>query len=436
MAGKLAEIIAALHDESAHKDALARLKKIGCATLGLDDAAELVLAAPGPFPPPENAWSADTSSKLLYLARNVVGHVQPDARADAVAAAVERVFSSLSEQARSASLQVLTALGTPAAARVYARLLVAHAKELAAPRGPRPVLVPHFTTAGAAGKPSRATKAVAAELFPSLFPAAGEAGLAGTVYGVLLAFLEAGLVSAEAFREQEPSFVALLRREIAGARAHQQVSEPGRINWKHNAPYAAHRHLAGIALDVAGWWESPSILEAVEGCADLTDPHLRLLRAMSLMRLGTWVPGDELAWIAAHPRERWWLRRGMEELGRPHAELPPACTDQRQLAAGAMVEWLCFGTELGREPDEIELVHMQTHAPARSRGRSLPLDYYFFRFRVTEDHWAQKDGWMLGMAGGYPRVTGGTTESDGRTFSRFAKWEEKPLREHVADYLE
>ena len=35
-------------------------------------------------------------------------------------------------------------------------------------------------------------------------------------------------------------------------------------------------------------------------------------------------------------------------------------------------------------------------------------DYYFYRFRVTDDHWSRKKGWMVGMAGGHesgsPRI--------------------------------
>src|SRR5690606_14542829 len=127
----------------------------------------------------------------------------------------------------------------------------------AAPKGPGLFVVPGFSPGSVGGRPSRVTRAVAAELFPAFFPVAEEPALADLVYGMFLGMLEAGLVSVDDAREQEPAFVALLRREVEGARAHQQVCEPGRINWKYQDPYADHRHLAGIALDIAGWWESP-----------------------------------------------------------------------------------------------------------------------------------------------------------------------------------
>lgn len=112
-----------------------------------------------------------------------------------------------------------------------------------------------------------------------------------------------------------------------------------------------------------------------------------------------------------------------------------------------MVDWLCFGTELGREPDEIELIHRETRPlvtrrelAGRSRnGRpsqsSRPVDYFFFKYRVTERHWSKKDGWMVGMAGPYFCDEQPTTSPGELTFSRFTKFGKLSLRKHVAEYL-
>jgi hypothetical protein len=63
-------------------------------------------------------------------------------------------------------------------------------------------------------------------------------------------------------------------------------------------------------------------------------------------------------------------------------------------------------------------------------------DYYLFRFRTKEPHWAAKDGWIAGVSGPYLRKDEPTTEPLGGTFSTFTKWDAKTPEEHVGDIRE
>lgn len=103
---------------------------------------------------------------------------------------------------------------------------------------------------------------------------------------------------------------------------------------------------------------------------------------------------------------------------------------------------MCFGTELGREPDEIVLFAKETRS--RSTGPRLvswlmkreKVDYFFFRYRVTEEHWAKERGWMVGMSGGYAQSAQPTSAHDGGTFSTFKSWDSKSSVEHIKEYLD
>lgn len=97
------------------------------------------------------------------------------------------------------------------------------------------------------------------------------------------------------------------------------------------------------------------------------------------------------------------------------------------LARADLVFWLCHPNELTSPPDEIELT---ATVDAPSATSDSPAQYYVFRYRVTEPHWAAKDGWMAGIAG--PYETAGGPQPHGRgTFSRFEAYDSRTPEEHV-----
>ncbi len=110
---------------------------------------------------------------------------------------------------------------------------------------------------------------------------------------------------------------------------------------------------------------------------------------------------------------------------------PPGVMDANQMRQGEialaeMVSWLAYGTELGSQPDAIELL-----GSIEMRTLDGPSDLFVFRFRTDEPHWAADRGWMVGVAGPYVRADQPTSNGLGHTFSRFAREDAMTVDEHV-----
>jgi hypothetical protein len=102
--------------------------------------------------------------------------------------------------------------------------------------------------------------------------------------------------------------------------------------------------------------------------------------------------------------------------------------DPRQgpIAQGDMVSWLAHGTELGAQPNAIELV-----GSIEVRASDGPCDLFVFRFRTDPPHWAADRGWMIGVAGPYLRSKQPTTTGLGYTFSVMAREDAMTVDDHV-----
>jgi hypothetical protein len=80
-------------------------------------------------------------------------------------------------------------------------------------------------------------------------------------------------------------------------------------------------------------------------------------------------------------------------------------------AESYLATWLEFPTELGRSPEEIELL-------TKIALEDDVYDYYVFKFRSSDPKWAAKLKWMIGVAGPYvPQSL--PYEVPKRIFSRF-----------------
>lgn len=400
--------------------AVAELAKLGrSGMLSIGDAEYLIVEATGEFPKPEYEWQ-DTASKLLSAARDAVRDKNPER----LFPSIERHFANLTKQSKQAALQIVTLASARAAGEVYIRLLNTHGQDLEGD------FIPTFD--------KRAGVEVANALFPSICALARNPSFAGPIFEMLLEFRQAGLVPSDVVKRFHGSLAAVLKAEVQQAR---KLQRPSGLGWRDEPPYSNHRDMIGLVFDLVGYLDSKSLLAVVLESGDLPDPRLRRFRALTLLRRGEKVSDGELDWIARSPRDRYWLFRQLHELDLA-GRLPESCLDQAALAEGNMVDWLCFGTELGREPDQIEL--FATESRSVSTGPRLiswlkkrsTVDYFFFRFRVNEEHWSKENGWMVGMAGGYARNDQPTTGHDGGTFSTFGSWESKSPAEHVAGYLE
>jgi hypothetical protein len=135
----------------------------------------------------------------------------------------------------------------------------------------------------------------------------------------------------------------------------------------------------------------------------------------------------EIAGLAQRPETRRGLYEALKSLGRE--DLFPEQYRTIQAAAEAdLVCWLLHPNELGAVPDALELMTI-----AKREYRNKYLEYYVFRYKMNDPHWAAKDGWMVGISGPYAKHTGLYSWAPG-TFSTFDSYESKTPEEHV-DWL-
>lgn len=203
------------------------------------------------------------------------------------------------------------------------------------------------------------------------------------------------------------------------------------IAWRWDDRYQDNRHQVSLWLDLMGYIDSEMVRDDLRIACALLDPRLVHFALLSLLRLGETVDPTRVEMVARSREMRGWLYDDLKKLEKLDL-FPSEFADQSALAESNMISWLTFGTELGREPDEIEQMGV-FRGEAEPDGD--PVDYYVFRFRVFPPHWAASDGWQAGIAGPFPAL-GGPNTHGGSTFSKFEKWESKSAKQHLLDILE
>jgi len=199
------------------------------------------------------------------------------------------------------------------------------------------------------------------------------------------------------------------------------------IAWRYADDYAEPRGTAAIAMDVLGHLGGNATVEELRASLAYTDPRLRYFAITSLLRLDEEVDDEHIAAVAEDPEMRGWLFGALAERDQIK-RIPRKYRKQEALAEADMVTWLVFPTELGVAPDEIELMEVVTDG----RGADA-LDFYLFRFRTLEPHWAAERGWTAGVSGPFRRGDQPTADALGGTFSSFTPWDDKTPEQHVAD---
>lgn len=165
-------------------------------------------------------------------------------------------------------------------------------------------------------------------------------------------------------------------------------------------------------------------------CLEAKDPRISCFAILSLIRIGCEVEPVEVQLVAADDEMRNTFFNQLEKLGRTKL-FPKEYRTQEAFARSEMVRWLVYPTELGRPPDQIELMKV-VDTPVVDDVMSV----YVYRFRTVGLHWAAKDGWMAGIAGAYAKSQSPTTHARGQTFSKFESYASKTPEEHVGDIQE
>ncbi len=322
--------------------------------------------------------------------------------------ALRQMFPTLEAPAQFEALELLVKIHSVTAARMYVQLAEEHAKSLEE--------LPIETL--------RAQPEFAEIYFPALLKVAADAQQLGeSIYLLTLEYADQGKLEPDKLEPEATSIVASYNRRHG--RLVQQQQQTG-LKWRWAPAYHADREPAGVLLDLMGYLPAASVQAALQSALALSDPKLKLYAATSIIRHSQVVPYRELDLIASDDESRSLLFAHLQHLNRLDL-FPEKFRAQEPLARSIMVQWLIYPTELGRAPDQIELM---TVLPASDPARG---DYYIYRFRA-DDAGPDKEGWRAGIAG--PFKSGEPTVQDGGdTFSAFEKWETATAGDHLLKIL-
>jgi len=259
-------------------------------------------------------------------------------------------------------------------------------------------------------------------LFPELLKYTANPKFRWRIWALCKSLCESGYATEMGPAELSDALLGDFRDQLETVRGFQDAEDP---SWIHESVYAAERDHAIMLLDIMEYLPLDKVREALHETVDSPDPRLRCFAVLSLLGHREKVKQPIIDQIADHPATRGLLYKELRR--RKRLDLyPDRHESQMALAESDLIHWLSYPSELGREPDEIQFMDTFT---VDEEGTG-PAQYFMFRFRVSEPHWAAKDGWMAGISGPFERAGGPTADGGGNTFSRFETWESKTPAEH------
>ena len=104
---------------------------------------------------------------------------------------------------------------------------------------------------------------------------------------------------------------------------------------------------------------------------------------------------EEVAAIAQLPHARALLHQMLDHYRRLDL-FPDRFNDPKHQAEAQLAYWLMHPNELQAAPEQMEMVEVVGRSAGNKNG-----DFYVYRYRMSEGHWAASDGWLLGLAGPY-----------------------------------
>jgi hypothetical protein len=217
----------------------------------------------------------------------------------------------------------------------------------------------------------------------------------------------------------------LIEREVAERLPNvltRQRREGGR-RWQFEDEYVQASHEFGAYLDLLSLIPggSPQLLEQATA---FSDPHLLSVVIMGLLRRGAEPPREVVRAAAASHVVRPVVYRVLEGFGRLDL-FPTHAATFEAFAAAHMAQWLRHPSELGYEPERLELA-------ATLRGTNDDGERQWCLWRFEGDEGAA----YAGVSGPYelaPRI-GPLEGSD--VFSNFAEWDSATPEQHLESVLE
>lgn len=368
-----------------------------------DVSAVIETASSGDLPPPELAFqSADGNLLRTVWGKTTDEHV----------AMVDSRFDAFSTAGRSDALALLAQTETKTSAEAYVKLLRDHGW----PEQSWPAMTVAFEQKA---------------LFPEvILPALLDGSIDGmpeeVIDRLLLGYGSAGKLP-ENIQDAARARTVRRARERLAVLAPLQKSDG--VGWRWDEGYVELRTHAGLVLDVLGHLgRSDDSVAALRQAESLEDPRVGLFAVLSLLELGETPAPESLRDVAGDPESRGHLFRRLQSSNALDL-MPSSERTQEKLAEADMVAWLTYPTELGRAPDQIELMNTAEVDAGADGGVFV---YYVFRFRTHEPHWSAKDGWMAGISGPFRKEDMPTMDGWGETFSAFTKWDEFDASQHLS----
>jgi len=236
------------------------------------------------------------------------------------------------------------------------------------------------------------------------------------------------------------------RSWIARAKRFQKSSGG---DWIWTDDYQDMRSELTLRLDLLGYFPKAGAVPVLKEAINLRDNKQKLYAAISLLEHGENPSSETLKILGADPETRQAL---FQQLGDHKREdlFPKEFYTQKALAESDMINWLTYPTELGKPPDDLELMKILTVRKSAGDGSededvasdALGSDvsdtleahdslqeYYIYRFREKHSH---EGRWMACIAGPYPKAAAAPdVEGGDYTFSQFDLWESKTPEEHL-----
>ena len=109
---------------------------------------------------------------------------------------------------------------------------------------------------------------------------------------------------------------------------------------------------------------------------------------------GETVTAEEVRALAEAPEMRYLLFHGLRAMEKAEL-LPTDFSSPIQQAEAALVYWMLHPNELQDPPENIDHVKEVIH-PIPGNETAV---FHVFRYHMPAEHWAGKDGWLLGVVG-------------------------------------
>ncbi|GAE87316.1 hypothetical protein [Acetivibrio straminisolvens] len=374
--------------EEVREDAITKLENM---QLGIEQGLKVLELAKNKFPPATYEWQ-DISARLIDICTDkpYVEYISK----------VESIYDELNPNAKISVLQFLATYKNEQAMIAYLKLLRKDYLNLKNLPFGNLLENPRFPQI----------------LFPGILKFTENNEIASQIYLLLLYYFNYDLVDEEVLSEYRSQIIQDILKMVDKVMNYTVKSS----SFWDDDKYLELRSNAGVYFDLAGYIRDPKVTMALKRLMSVKDMRLKMFAAISLLKHGFEPAKEDVIDIAGNGEVRNWFFNSLVKMGRSEI-YPEEYRNQKCFAESNMVDWLVYPTELGRVPDEIELMNIFDDED---------MEYYLFRFRCCSSEYWQEKGWMAGVAGPFDKRNSPTTLAEGHTFSHFEKWESKRPEEH------